>query len=167
MPTMTNATSPGILLDADDFDLNALPWHLDGNGAVQHSTYDASTQMTGKIKLHRVIASRMTGRELLRSEEVDHINGDRQDNRRSNLRVVSHRQNQMNQGSHGGTSRFVGVCRYKRGWLAGITFEGKYFGIGVFDGEEHAAWMRDQYAIALHEDFARLNFKYVEVEKQR
>lgn len=48
------------------------------------------------INLHRGIARRMLGRELLSSETVDHLNQDKQDNRRENLRVVPMSLNQHN-----------------------------------------------------------------------
>lgn len=44
---------------------------------------------------HRLVAARTLGRELLRHEQVHHINGDKQDNRPENLQVMSNREHQL------------------------------------------------------------------------
>ena len=43
--------------------------------------------------VHRLMMAAKIGRMLLPSEQVNHINGDTQDNRMSNLEIVSHKQN--------------------------------------------------------------------------
>lgn len=70
-----------------------------------------------KVYVHRVILGAMAG------EEVDHINGDKRDNRRSNLRIVTHAQNHQNRDRHPDR----GVCYDKaRGrWKARVTVNGR------------------------------------------
>ena len=72
--------------------------------------------------------------------EVDHINFNRLDNRRANLRVLTKRQNRQHCQSRGGTSRFRGVSWDKaRGkWFAKITVNYKQIPLGRFDSEEEA-----------------------------
>lgn len=71
--------------------------------------------------------------------QIDHINGNRQDNRLSNLRDVSNRLNSHNRRPFGG--RYViGVCwdKRKRKWRAGITHHGKEHFLGYRGSQEEA-----------------------------
>lgn len=93
--------------------------------------------------------------------EVDHINRDRLDNQRQNLRVVTRQQNaQWRQGLPNSTSRFKGVGLYKRRniWRAYIKTNGKIIHLGYFDSEEDAARAYDTSAKRLFGDFAYTNF---------
>lgn len=72
---------------------------------------------------------------------TDHINGNGLDNRKENLRIVSHRGN--NQNRHViKTSKFPGVCWHMRDkkWYARILIAGKSRGLGYFNTEMEAAF---------------------------
>lgn len=76
----------------------------------------------------------------------DHINGNRLDNRRENLRAVSRKQNSMNKGiysnntsGHKGVSFNIGVGK----WQAYICKDGVNKYLGVFDSIEDAVKARD------------------------
>ncbi len=90
------------------------------------------------ILLHHAIVGRPLYGRL-----VDHINGDTLDNRRENLRFVTARQNQANQGKQrrGETrARFVGVHPFMRGgWKAQIKINGRQRHLGVFKTDIEAA----------------------------
>ena len=98
----------------------------------------ASRKSSGRVVfMHRAILG-LTGRAL----EPDHINGDGLDNRRANLRIVSHAQNLQNKRSYAGsTSKFRGVWwnRLHRKWEAGARHQGKNFHLGYYASEEEAA----------------------------
>lgn len=90
-------------------------------------------------KLHRLIVERIANRRLSRDEQVDHINGDRLDNRRCNLRIVTQRQNQQNQKKHR-NGKLVG-CSYnktRKKWQAHIQIKGKQKNLGLFATELEA-----------------------------
>jgi hypothetical protein len=76
-------------------------------------------------------------------EEVDHINGDRTDNRRDNLRVATKAQNTSNKAAivaHG----FKGVVFMPNGrYKAQITAQRKTHYLGIFETPEeaHAAYV--------------------------
>lgn len=93
--------------------------------------------------------------------EVDHINGDRRDNRRANLRFVTKAQNQMNRVAVVAASGFKGVARNKKGWSASIKkrVEGKKvnYHLGTFKTPEEAAAAYDRAAVGMFGEFAKTN----------
>lgn len=73
--------------------------------------------------------------------QIDHINGERNDNRIKNLREATHKENHQNRKSNkNSTSKYVGVC-----WIAStekfkatIKVDQVNIHIGYFDTEEEA-----------------------------
>lgn len=108
---------------------------------------------TGLIRLHRLILYCPNG------YQVDHINGDKLDNRKCNLRLATKSQNMTNQPKNRGGNRFKGVSRVSNSkkWKAQITKDNKYFHIGNFTTEEEAAIAYNKFALSLHGEFAYLN----------
>lgn len=94
-------------------------------------------------------------------QRIDHINGDRLDNRRENLRLVTVRQNHQNRRrSQHSRSGYKGVCWHKaaRKWDARITVQGVRVHLGYYDDAETAALMYDAAARHLFDEYARPNF---------
>lgn len=74
-------------------------------------------------------------------DQIDHINRNRSDNRISNLRDVSHKQNNQNKSKAGNnTSGHQGVYRYKLDskWVARIKHNQKNISLGYFTNLEDA-----------------------------
>ena len=96
--------------------------------------------------------------------EVDHISGDKLDARRSNLRAVTHAQNQANRKvNHTSKSGYKGVIydtsmSRKKRWAAHMHHDGKRIKIGRYMTAEEAARAYDNLAIKLKGEYARLNF---------
>jgi hypothetical protein len=92
--------------------------------------------------------------------QVDHINGDGLDCRRSNIRVSTHSQNQSNRKATVRTSAYRGVSWHARQkkWRAAISHDNKHIHIGHFSSEEEAARAYDAKAKSIKGEFAALNF---------
>lgn len=88
------------------------------------------------IFMHRVVAAHM----LSAATEVDHRSGDGLDNRRENLRMVTHAQNMQNRAVNRNSSTGIrGVWREGNSWRATATLSGKKHHIGCFTTAEDAA----------------------------
>lgn len=68
---------------------------------------------------------------------VDHRNGEGLDNRKSNLRFVTQRQNSQNRHQEM-TSKYPGVKRSGKKWVAAITVDKKYIYLGTYADQESA-----------------------------
>lgn len=93
--------------------------------------------------------------------EVDHINRNGLDNRRSNMRVVTHAQNAKNLSLRkNNTSGFHGISfRSDIGkWCAQIRDNGRKRYLGLYATAEDAARAYDAAAKAINGEFATLNF---------
>lgn len=136
------------VLDDEDIALfDSRGWHRWRDGYYR-------TRIDGKQKLlHRLIMSACAG------DIVDHINGDRNDNRRSNLRLVNKTASNQNRSRRSdSTAPYKGITKPKNGrWVAQIQVDKKYIRIGAFDTAEDAARAYDAAAIKHHGEFARIN----------
>jgi HNH endonuclease/AP2 domain len=107
------------------------------------------------IYLHRVVM------KVLDERLVDHIDGNRLNNTKTNLRIATHQQNSMNrQPTRGRDIPYRGVSLEKRlgKYRAQIKAEGRIVVIGFFTTMEDAAKAYDDAARQYYGEFARLNF---------
>ncbi|WP_394805350.1 HNH endonuclease [Rhodococcus qingshengii] len=144
--------------------LAQIVWYPSASRRGSQLVYAISKSKSRRALAHRLVVEQMLGRSLTKGEYVDHINHDPLDNRRTNLRICTLSQNSANSRlSRRNTSGYKGVsyCRTTKRWRASIRVERKLFDIGRFSHRDEAAWMRDQWALELHGDFAVLNFTYV------
>jgi hypothetical protein len=155
-------TGGEVIVDAEDYDdLIQFDWCISRGYAVR------------KVKLHKntwaneYMHRRILRKDLMLSEytEVDHINGNRLCNVKSNLRLCSKAQNNRNAKRKPGQSGFRGVTHYhdkrynsKHRWRVMIHVDYKCISFGYFDDAETAAKVYDEAAIKYHGEFATLNF---------
>ena len=73
--------------------------------------------------------------------DIDHINGDRSDNRASNIRVATRSENMPNvsRASKRNSSGLLGAHKYRDKWSASISINGARKHLGVFDSAEDAS----------------------------
>ncbi len=127
-------------------------------GSVKTNGYIKITINGRSFQAHRLAWFYMHGEWPPPTEEMDHINRIRSDNRAVNLRVATRSQNKANskRPAHN-TSGFKGVSWNKvmSKWLAQIDVNRRNINLGYFDDpqEAHAAYCRA--AAEYHGEFAR------------
>lgn len=89
---------------------------------------------------------------------VDHINGNRSDNRITNLRLATISENGYNRKTpQNNTSGFKGVSFHRGLWQAQISVSGKNKFLGRFASREEAAAAYGKSALQYHGEFANLD----------
>lgn len=127
---------------ADAFAVSRYSWSLDSYGYPQ--TRIGHGRSGHNILLHAFLLGYAPS-----GLEWDHINRDKLDNRRSNLRLVTHLENIRNSGARSNSQSGVkGVHphHYRRGlvWRATISVAGKQTHLGCFNTLEEAAQARQR-----------------------
>lgn len=141
------------IVDDEDYEmLMAYKWHISHFGYAQTSV--GGRENKRNILMHRLLM------EVPKGMEIDHINGDRIDNRRCNLRLVTRSQNMHNMSGNTNTSsRFKGVSwdKDRNLWAVNIQTNGKSVHLGRYASEIEAARAYNIAAVQQHGEFARLN----------
>ena len=121
--------------------------------------YFVGTVTGCKVYAHRVAWAYHYGEIPPEGMLIDHINGDKTDNRIVNLRLVTRQQNIHNKPSRRGTSKHKGVQWNKNAgkWQAVIRHEGKSRYLGLFDSEDKAAARYIEEADLLQGEYAYHN----------
>lgn len=91
-----------------------------------------------RIPIHRVIWWHVHG---YWPKEIDHIDGDKTNNRISNLREVTHRQNVVYYHKRSGRGLPVGVSYHQRSRKFKAYYCGKYLGTFITPEEAHQAYI--------------------------
>lgn len=139
-------------IDFEDYDLlvnnRLLKWNAQ---IVGKKIYVSKNVGNKKVYLHRYIMNCPDG------FCIDHINGNSLDNRKSNLRICSFRENARNVIKN----RFKGVTKTSNGkYQAQIQHKDVHITLGVFHKASEAARMYDLAAALIFKDFAALNFEF-------
>lgn len=137
-----------IVDDEDFLALSLLSWCC-------HKRYAGTTLLGERVLMHRLLL------DCPDSLEVDHVNGDPLDNRKSNLRICTREQNSRNKRkSYKNTSGYKGVSWHKRDrrWYSQIEHKSKSMHLGCFKNREAAARAYDEAAVKYFGEFARTNF---------
>lgn len=140
------------MVDNEDFDrVKDINWQFINRGYASSVTVGL---------MHRYI---MGAPENL---EVDHINHNKVDNRKNNLRIATRPQNTANTRPRVGSSIYKGVhwSTVENIWIARIKHNKKRYYIGSFTDEVECAKARDLKSLSFQGDFAYLNFPELKEE---
>jgi hypothetical protein len=155
------------LIDEEDASrVNEYRWHTNRDGyAITNIWYEGKRT---SISMHRYIM----GCVPRDKKEIDHISGNKLDNRKENLRFVEHIHNTWN------TSRKkTSNCKYKgvtttkdKRFASQIMVKGKTIFLGHYKDEVQCAKIYDVASALFHGEFAKFNFPEeppTEEEKQQ
>lgn len=135
--------SARALIDLEDIDkCKDHKWRINDNGYVLTDIKGTGEQ----IRLHRFLMNPQ------KNMVVDHINHNRLDNRKSNLRICTQQQNCMNKKCTG-----VFFDNSKNRWCARIMINGKSKHLGYFKTKEEAIEVRKQAEIDYFGEYAPNN----------
>lgn len=142
------------ILDDEDYEaLKSYHWYSDRGYATRMSLKGEGKRRM--IRMHQQILN------IPNHLVADHINGNRLDNRRANLRICTRAQNNMNRfvEKQSSSSIYKGVCwrPHANAWKAYIKLNSKQMHLGYFQSEEEAALAYNAAAREHFGQFARLN----------
>jgi hypothetical protein len=142
------------IVDDEDYErLSSFKWFFMGNKyAARNIRCDNGKQRP--LWMHREIINASEGMQ------VDHINGNKLDNRRENLRLCTQSQNLGNRTYSGDfSSKYKGVSFSKKRnkWTSGIRINTKRIYLGLYEDEVVAANAYNHAARRLFGEFSLLN----------
>lgn len=146
-------TNKKAIVDDDNFTLSQYKWQMSPAG------YARGTISHKRVYMHRIILKSNLKNGLV----SDHINGNRLDNQKNNLRVCSPKQNTINSRKQiGCVSKYKGVrydtsMKRRKRWMACFKHNTKSVTIGRFYTEEGAADAYNQKAKEIWGGYAKLN----------
>lgn len=145
----------------DDADYEMLiamgKWHCNREGYAAKTVYAPTVNRVRRqitLSMHRLIMNTPD------SLETDHIDRNKLNNQRSNLRICTKSENQGNVGNRkDNTSGYKGVSwsKGKKKWVAQISIKGKIKYLGQFINSTIAAKAYNAAALEYYGEFARLN----------
>ena len=144
---LSNSNKVAIVDDDDFLYLKDYTWRLSANYVV--------TGHELRTMHHEIVGHPLSG------FEIDHINRNPLDNRKSNLRFVTHSENTSNKGPVKSTSGYKGVYKKNGNYWAQTNLRKSELGckyLGYFDSKVAAAVAYDNYAGQIYPGVAYQNF---------
>ncbi len=151
-----------IVDDVDYPSVSQFKWYAHPSGKNFYAV--RNKQISPSKRVTEIMSRFLLGVEHGKKIDVDHINRNTLDNRRSNLRLASRSQNICNtpkkryKNSLVPFSKFKGVYRNSNNrFRASIVADGKRQHIGTFDNERDAALCYNLKSYELHGEFSLVN----------
>lgn len=150
---MTIPLTRGLVATIDDEDFPLVSQHNWYAHRAKNGRWYARSNKKPMIFMHRLILNASS------SVQVDHVDNDGLNNRRSNLRTATQSQNNANIGPKR-LRKTKGTYLDKRcgSWRAEITVNSCHYYLGSYKTESEAAIAYDRAARKYFGEYARLNF---------
>lgn len=130
-----------IVSNIDYEHLNTFTWSITNTGYAQK-------KYGPEYSIHKYIIKILMKLDIDNNQVIDHINKNKLDNTRENLRVVTRSENSRNKPKkENSSSEYIGVSKYGKKWRAAIYINNKPYSVN-YDNEIHAAY---QYNLWLEE----------------
>jgi hypothetical protein len=142
------------IVDDEDYDfLSQWKWHFNQD---RYGGYATKMIKKGKkrlaLKMHRLIMA------VSNNMQIDHINGNKLDNRKINLRICNVQENMRNRGNQkNNTSGYKGVNFFKNKWRSYIYVNKKQIFLGYFKELSDAVHAYNDASLKYFGDFSKLN----------
>jgi hypothetical protein len=151
----SNINKLPILIDDEDIEkVSKFRWYVNEDGYAVRNRSWKETSDTIPLKMHRLILNSLKG------SSTDHINGNKLDNRKSNLRICTIAQNNFGRGlKSNNTSGVKGVHLHKPTgkWMVRVAANNKRHYFGLFSSKEEAIGVYNENCKLLHGEFSHLN----------
>lgn len=143
------------LVDDADYELlSQWRWHVSTNGYARAMIKDAGA-FRG-VYMHRLIM----GMAKEDKRQIDHVDRQKTNNQRSNLRICTHRQNHYNIGVRRDNAvglKGVSWSASNRKWVSSIKVDGEQKWLGSFETPEQAHAAYRSAAVEYHGEFVNLS----------
>ena len=148
---LTNTDDVALVSKEDYNRLKDIPWYKSAYGYAIKNFYRGDNKWE-VVRMHREVIGAKDG------QHVDHINGDKLDNRRSNLRIATPLQNNWNKGlTARNSSGYKGVSERNGRYESYIRNRGILEHLGTYESKEDAAKAYNVKAEEYFGEFAWLN----------
>lgn len=135
-----------FIIDKADYKfVSGYRWRISTQGYVVANSKDLTNRV---VFLHRIIM------DVDDKSIVDHIDWNKRDNRKTNLRICSKSENNVNiKRKSNNSSGYTGVKKGNGKWVSQISFNGARHHLGTFDKIEDAIKARVKAEEFIHKDF--------------
>lgn len=149
----TSNTNKEFYFDLEDYErVKEYTWREDKFGYIITTAWDKDSKRKYKIFLHRFIL-KLEG--VVSNNFIDHIDRNRKDNRKINLRLTNFNGNNRNINLRkDNKSGIIGVHENKRGWVASLKINGERIILGTRKDKEKAIKLRLMGEIIYYGEFA-------------
>lgn len=152
--------------DADYMFLKQFSWYLSTSGYAVTNKHIPALNKSLTVRMHRVLMLLSSTSSQASGLIVDHINDDKLDNRKANLRICTKSLNEANKVRDDNKTGYRGVYVFGDKYGASIAKDRKSHYLGLYNTAIEAAQAYNKKATELHGEFAQLNKIIADVKER-